>query len=94
MLKIISASALLLACLSPLHAETLLLDAIAEEPANTAQGMLRPQSGTSMAQVVQRFGPASQELPAVGEPPITRWEYSHFTVYFEHNIVIKTVVKR
>ena len=78
----------------PLAAEVLLLDAIAEEPANTSGGLLRPARGLTMQQVRDRFGQANEEVPPVGEPPISRWVYPDFTVYFEHRWVIDTVVHR
>lgn len=59
---------------------------------NSEQGVLRPQQGMSMAQVEQKFGQAEQTTAAVGEPPITVWTYSDFKVYFEHNLVIHSVV--
>ncbi len=70
--------------------DTLLLDAIAERAAS----LPHPGRGQTMEQVYDKFGPARQELPAVGEPPITRWVYEKFTVYFEHDRVIKTVIHR
>lgn len=50
-----------------------------------------PRHGQNMDTVRQNFGQPAQQLPAVGEPPITRWVYSGFTVYFEHDIVIHSV---
>ena len=70
--------------------DTLLLDAIAEAPPSIAH----PNRGRSMEQVYNKFGPAQQEIPAIGKPPITRWIYKGFTVYFEYNRVIKTVIHR
>ena len=32
------------------------------------------------------------KVPAVGKPPISRWEYPGFVVYFEHDHVIHSVV--
>jgi hypothetical protein len=29
----------------------------------------------------------------VGDPPITRWEYPGFVVYFEHHLVVHTVAR-
>jgi len=70
--------------------DTLLLDSIAETPASTPQ----PNRGQSMEQVYNKYGPAQQEIPAIGKPPITRWVYEKFTVYFEHDRVIETVIHR
>lgn len=75
-------------------ADVLLLDAIGNSPANTTVGVSRPSRGLSMQQVRGRFGEPSRELPWVGDPPITRWEYNQFTVYFEHQFVINSVVHR
>jgi hypothetical protein len=51
-----------------------------------------PARGMSMEKVEAQFGSPSERLPAVGEPPITRWKYPGFEVYFEHHLVIHTVV--
>lgn len=54
----------------------------------------RPQSGTTQASVEARFGaPVAKRVP-VGDPPISRWEYADFIVYFEYDRVIHAVVKR
>ena len=54
----------------------------------------KPRSGLSMQQVEAKFGSPSNRAPAVGEPPITRWVYGDFTVYFEHDRVIHSVAHR
>ena len=56
-----------------------------------------PASGMSMESVEAKFGAPSRRVPAVGgastaQPPITRWEYPGFVVYFENNHVVHTVV--
>lgn len=54
----------------------------------------RPLRGTTQAQVEAKWGsPANKKAP-VGDPPITRWEYPDFTVYFEYDRVIHAVLKR
>lgn len=68
--------------------DTLLLDAIAETPTNAPH----PKRGQSMEQVYNKYGQAQKEIPAVGKPPITRWVYETFTVYFEYDRVIETVI--
>lgn len=50
-----------------------------------------PARGTSMEKVEATYGAPTQRVAAVGEPPISRWEYPGFTVYFEHQLVIHTV---
>ncbi len=71
------------------HADTLEMKGI-----DTANGQARPTRGMSMAAVEQRYGTPANRRAAVGEPPITRWEYAGFTVYFEHQFVIHSVVNR
>ena len=78
----------------PVAADTLLLDAINASPANNEAGVARPASGASMAGVTAKFGEPDSSMPAVGEPPITRWVYPAYTVYFEHDRVINVVVHR
>jgi len=51
-----------------------------------------PRRGVSMAQVEKRFGEPRERHPAVGTPPITRWDYEHFAVFFEKDLVIDAVV--
>ncbi len=61
---------------------------------NSPSGVLRPTQGMDMSQVQQKFGEPSQKLPAVGDPPITRWKYSEFDVFFEYDKVIHSVINR
>lgn len=51
-----------------------------------------PNRGDAKIDVLERFGLADQEHPAVGLPPITRWDYREFSVYFEGDRVINSVV--
>jgi len=51
-----------------------------------------PGRGMSMEMVQNRFGDALNKEPAVGQPPISKWIYSSFTVYFESEYVIHAVV--
>ena len=50
-----------------------------------------PPRGLSMAQVEQRYGVPAERLATVGQPPITRWVYPSFVVFFEGNTVIHAV---
>ena len=58
------------------------------------QALPRPRGGMSMAQVEARYGAPVKKFDAVGEPPISRWVYDNYTVYFEHNLVIHTVLNK
>ncbi|MBP9590440.1 MAG: hypothetical protein KBE42_00130 [Steroidobacteraceae bacterium] len=50
-----------------------------------------PSRGTSMAQVERQFGAPAERFAAVGQPPITRWVYPDFVVFFEYSHVIHAV---
>jgi len=51
-----------------------------------------PSRGMTMDKVEAKFGAPSKRDAAVGEPPITRWEYPGFVVFFEHQYVLHTVI--
>lgn len=53
-----------------------------------------PERGTTMKGVRARLGEPNRRIGPVGEPPITRWVYDRFTVYFEHNRVLHAVKNR
>ena len=53
-----------------------------------------PTLGMVMDQVEAAHGAPVSRAPAVGDPPITRWDYADFAVYFEHRTVIHAVAKR
>jgi len=76
------------------HADTLLINRIQQKQ---DEGM--PARGESMTQVEKLFGLPIHKLPSVGgdtpkQPIINRWEYEQFIVYFEHDRVIDSVIKR
>lgn len=50
-----------------------------------------PIRGTSMKTVEAKYGKPLKIHPTKGKPPITRWDYPEFSVYFESNSVIHTV---
>ena len=80
---------LLLALLLPLgaYADTLQIP-IGQQGGSALQ---LPQFGESQRAVLERFGLADEEHPSVGNPPITRWDYREFSVYFEYDHVINSV---
>lgn len=53
----------------------------------------KPQLGMTMELVEQQFGVPVTRSPARGKPPIIRWEYNDFVVYFEGTDVIHSVIK-
>ncbi len=50
-----------------------------------------PVRGMSMDDVIQQSGEPRSRKDAVGNPPITRWTYQDYSVYFEGNTVIHSV---
>ncbi len=46
----------------------------------------------TMQAVESKFGAPRERHPTVGTPPITRWDYDHFAVFFEKDRVIHAVV--
>jgi hypothetical protein len=73
---------------SQVNAETIAIDNRIEvkEP-----GVPSPSRGMTMDQVESKFGQPTNKAPAVGKPPITRWDYPGFVVYFEYNHVVHSV---
>lgn len=89
------AAGLLLSLNAPVaHADNLLIERV-----RTEQGDSLPKRGSSMAQVEAKFGAPQQKFPAVGggsrrTPPITRWAYAGFSVYFENSHVVDAVLNK
>ena len=78
------------------QADTLLIDGI---DMDTQSKSLRPRAGMSMTAVESSYGAPSERHAPVGgsvaeQPPITRWDYPGFSVYFEHETVIHAVARR
>lgn len=69
----------------------LTVTAVRAAPAADPVTVTTPVRASTMNTVEQAFGKPEQILPAVGDPPITRWVYPDFTVYFERQYVIHSV---
>ncbi|MBT3047639.1 MAG: hypothetical protein G8D61_20065 [gamma proteobacterium symbiont of Ctena orbiculata] len=78
----------------PASADVLLIESIHSVPINSEEGIPRPKRSMSMDQVAQRYGQPVTAYPSVGEPPITRWDYSGYSVFFEYDLVLTSVVHR
>jgi hypothetical protein len=85
---LLAATALL--TLSTVHADTLLIDGVNLSKTSADE---RPKRGTSMNTVESTWGQPIVKRNAIGDPPIARWEYSSFIVYFEYSHVIHAVAK-
>ncbi len=78
---------------APVRADTLRMESA---PASAAAPEVR---GRTKAQIRAQLGAPTEELPPVGgdrprHPPITRWVYPGFTVYFERDRALHAVVNR
>ena len=50
-----------------------------------------PKRGLSQQDVRAQYGEPQVVKGPVGQPPITRWDYPHYVVYFEYQTVLHTV---
>ncbi len=68
------------------------MTAMSQTDTQTSAGVstvgIMPNRGMTMEQVKQSFGNPAKIISAVGHPPITRWRYDGFVVYFESTHVI------
>ncbi|MEJ2516012.1 MAG: hypothetical protein P8080_13545 [Gammaproteobacteria bacterium] len=87
-LKTALALVALLGVAAPATADVLIIDKLEQAPRSL------PDRGTTMSQVQARYGAPVTKVPAVGDPPISRWEYPDFVVYFEYSHVVHSVEKR
>jgi hypothetical protein len=76
------------AAAGPVLAETLVVDDQVMLRQSTVD---RPKRGSTMAEVEKHFGSPAEKHATVGQPPITRWDYAGFSVFFEHDRVIHSV---
>jgi hypothetical protein len=78
----------------PAGADTLLIQRV-----KAAGQVPLPRRGASMASVEAAFGAPASKNAAVGgggasTPPITRWDYPTFSVYFENSHVVDSVLAK
>jgi hypothetical protein len=88
-LRTITLLALVLGFVGLAGAQTLEMDGT--QPAIESVG---PTRGMTQASVESRFGTPTSRDAEVGDPPISRWEYPDFVVFFEYDRVIHSVKKR
>ena len=78
-------------------AETAVADVVTVPETTNTPSMTVPAKGSSMNEVVKKFGEPRNKRPTVGgdtpkHPPITRWDYDTFVVIFEKDRVVDAVV--
>jgi hypothetical protein len=69
-------------------------DVLLIEEVRQAGKMELPLNGTSRAEVRSRYGDPVKTHSAVGDPPISRWDYGSWSVYFEYDLVLFTVLHK
>jgi len=72
-----------------LQADVLLIEQVRQ-----VEHMTVPENGQTQSEVEARFGPPDSKGSPVGDPPITRWDYQHWNVYFEYDRVLFTVLHK
>jgi len=80
-----------LSAVSATQAESLIIENIDQSSTALTE---RPKRGMSMDTVASKWGQPAAKNGAIGDPPIARWEYQAFVVYFEYSHVIHAVTKR
>jgi len=70
------------------------LDMSGAEGSSTFDQAGKPTRGMTEERVRASFGAPQSTVAAVGDPPISRWEYAEFVVFFEYDRVIHSVTKR
>ena len=71
----------------PLSADVLLIEEV-----RAAKNMDLPKNGQSKSAIQNKYGQPAAISGPVGDPPITRWQYDRFSVYFEYDLVITSVL--
>ena len=79
--------ALLLLMSGAAYADVLIIDEVRQ-----VEKMDLPRNGESKASIEAKFGTPAARKPAVGDPPISRWDYDRYSVYFEYNLVLYSVL--
>ena len=88
LVPVLLAGLLLMPLAGPAMAETIVVD---DQVQVRESSLAKPKRGITMTQVEAKFGAPVTKHDAVGQPPITRWDYPGFSVFFEHDRVIDTV---
>ena len=67
-------------------------DVLLIEEVRQSGRMQLPTNGQSKADVEANFGAPGAKSTAVGDPPISNWKYEKYSVYFEYDLVLFTVL--
>ncbi len=67
-------------------------DVLLIEEVQQSERMDLPVNGQIKTDIETDFGTPAQKHPAIGAPPISRWEYANYSVYFEYDLVLFSVL--
>jgi len=67
-------------------------DVLLIEEVRQVDRMDLPVNGMKQSEVRSHFGTPAKTDPPVGDPPITRWDYQGWSVYFEYDLVLYSVL--
>jgi len=68
-------------------ADVLIIDEVRQ-----AGRMELPKNGQNKAEIEAKFGTPVEKQAAVGDPPISNWKYDKYSVYFEYDLVLFSVL--
>ena len=68
-------------------ADVLIIDEVRQ-----SERMELPKNGLDKATVEAKFGTPVEKAPAVGDPPISSWKFDTYSVYFEYDLVLFSVL--
>lgn len=83
---------MVLALMLALSVSTAWADVLLIEEVRQADRMELPENGQAMDAVEARYGAPQNKRGPVGDPPITQWQYERWSVYFEYDKVLFTVL--
>ena len=86
MTRIVLAFMLIMA-FQAVSADVLIIDEVRQ-----ADRMELPKNGQNKATVEAKFGSPLEKRAAVGDPPISSCKYDTYSVYFEYDLVLFTVL--
>jgi len=72
----------------------LVADVLVIEQVRQVEAMAVPDNGQTQSEVETAFGAPESKSAPVGDPPITKWTYPHWSVYFEYDRVLFTVLNK
>ncbi len=94
MKKVVSALFLTLSFSAATISTPLYAESIRVPVGQSSYNGVTPKKGQTKDQVEAQFGSPNSTHGPNGNPPIYYWEYEDFTVYFEANHVIHSVIKK